>query len=109
MLLSGPPGIGKTTAAHMACRSLSIEKVEMNASDTRSKATLHEQVSEIIDNKSLSGFSQFFSKVPPAHGSVTNRRITKKNQTRGTSTAPRCSSWTRLMGCLPATAAGWPS
>lgn len=65
VLISGPPGIGKTTAAALACREADMETVEMNASDTRSKTSLHEHVRDIIDNRSLAGFSSFFqSKVP---------------------------------------------
>lgn len=65
VLISGPPGIGKTTAATLACREADMETVEMNASDTRSKTSLHEHVRDIIDNRSLAGFSSFFqSKVP---------------------------------------------
>ena len=62
ILISGPPGIGKTTAAHMACRQVGVDIVEMNASDTRSKSTLHDHVRDMIDNRSLAGFD-FFSKV----------------------------------------------
>jgi replication factor C subunit 1 len=39
-LLSGPPGIGKTTAAHMVARIEGFEAIEFNASDTRSKKAL---------------------------------------------------------------------
>jgi replication factor C subunit 1 len=53
-LLSGPPGIGKTTMAHLACQELGFDSIEMNASDTRNKKTLHETVREIIDATSLS-------------------------------------------------------
>lgn len=56
VLLSGPPGIGKTTMAHMACTQAGFEVVELNASDTRSKKSLHEEVREVINNSSLSGF-----------------------------------------------------
>lgn len=37
ILISGPPGIGKTTAAHLVAKLQGYDVVEMNASDTRSK------------------------------------------------------------------------
>nr|CAD7395462.1 unnamed protein product [Timema cristinae] len=55
-LLSGPPGIGKTTSAHLVCKELGFDIVEFNASDTRSKRLLHEDVSELLCNKSLFGY-----------------------------------------------------
>ena len=39
-LLSGPPGIGKTTAAHLVAKMEGYEAIEFNASDTRSKKAL---------------------------------------------------------------------
>eukprot|EP00953_Heterococcus_sp_UTEX-ZZ885_P001352 1242-Heterococcus_DN1.PRE.1 len=36
-LISGPPGIGKTTAAHIVAQSLGLHITEFNASDVRSK------------------------------------------------------------------------
>jgi replication factor C subunit 1 len=56
VLLSGTPGIGKTTMAHMACKQAGYDIVEMNASDTRSKKALHEEVREVINNSSLGSF-----------------------------------------------------
>ncbi|XP_021919425.1 replication factor C subunit 1 isoform X2 [Zootermopsis nevadensis] len=57
-LLSGPPGVGKTTTVHLVCKELGFDIVEFNASDTRSKKLLHEEVSELLSNKSLSGYFQ---------------------------------------------------
>uniref|UniRef100_A0A914HD78 AAA+ ATPase domain-containing protein n=1 Tax=Globodera rostochiensis TaxID=31243 RepID=A0A914HD78_GLORO len=39
-LLSGPPGIGKTTCALLCCKELGLAYVEMNASDVRNKAAI---------------------------------------------------------------------
>ncbi|XP_030374533.1 replication factor C subunit 1 [Scaptodrosophila lebanonensis] len=55
-LLSGPPGIGKTTTATLVCKELGFDTVEFNASDTRSKKLLKEEVSSLLSNKSLYGF-----------------------------------------------------
>uniref|UniRef100_A0A1Q3EZW3 Replication factor C subunit 1 n=1 Tax=Culex tarsalis TaxID=7177 RepID=A0A1Q3EZW3_CULTA len=55
-LLSGPPGVGKTTTATLVCKELGFDAVEFNASDTRSKKLLKEQVSELLTNKSLFGY-----------------------------------------------------
>jgi replication factor C subunit 1 len=49
---------GKTTTAHLVCKELGFDVVEFNASDTRSKKLLHEEVSELLSNKSLSGYFQ---------------------------------------------------
>ncbi|XP_049763833.1 replication factor C subunit 1 [Schistocerca cancellata] len=54
-LISGPPGIGKTTAAHLVSKELGFDIVEFNASDTRSKKLLHDEVTELLSSKSLYG------------------------------------------------------
>ncbi|KAG0099889.1 hypothetical protein BGZ93_005344 [Podila epicladia] len=56
VLISGPPGIGKTSAAHLVAESLGYSVVEFNASDTRSKRSLDEQVRDLLDNQSLAGY-----------------------------------------------------
>lgn len=55
-LLSGSPGVGKTTTAHLVCKELMFDIVEFNASDTRSKKMLKDEVSDLLSNKSLAGY-----------------------------------------------------
>jgi len=37
VLISGPPGIGKTSAARIVCATLGFDVMEVNASDARGK------------------------------------------------------------------------
>lgn len=48
---------GKTTSAHLVCKELGFDVVELNASDARSKRTLENVVSELLTNKVLSGYA----------------------------------------------------
>lgn len=56
VLLSGPPGIGKTTSAQLVCQELGFAYKELNASDTRSKKGLTEEIATLLDNNVLDGF-----------------------------------------------------
>lgn len=57
-LLSGPPGIGKTTTVQVICNELGFDLIEFNASDTRSKKLLEEEVSELLSNTTLKNYFQ---------------------------------------------------
>ncbi|KAK0412766.1 hypothetical protein QR680_006398 [Steinernema hermaphroditum] len=52
-LLSGPPGVGKTTCAAMACKELGIELVETNASDARSKKCLEAVLGDLTGSHQI--------------------------------------------------------
>ncbi|RCK67087.1 Replication factor C subunit 1 [Candida viswanathii] len=56
VLISGPPGIGKTSAAHLVAKSLGYDVLERNASDVRSKSLLNANVKSILSNTSVVGF-----------------------------------------------------
>ncbi|KAF7634869.1 AAA domain-containing protein [Meloidogyne graminicola] len=50
-LLSGPPGIGKTTAAELCCKELDLNYVIMNASDVRNKAAIEKRSEQLTCNQ----------------------------------------------------------
>jgi replication factor C subunit 1 len=58
LLLSGPPGIGKTTAAQVVAQTNGYEPLEFNASDVRSKKILEASISEMMDNRTMTEFFQ---------------------------------------------------
>ncbi|PKI84275.1 hypothetical protein MVES_001525 [Malassezia vespertilionis] len=58
MLISGSPGIGKTTAVHLVCAMEGYQPLELNASDTRSKKLLESALSDTINNRSIQGWMQ---------------------------------------------------
>ncbi|GAB0493998.1 hypothetical protein MMPV_005287 [Pyropia vietnamensis] len=58
-LLAGPPGIGKTSMAHVVARACGYEPHEMNASDTRNKAAIAGTVADIVLSSSISSFFPF--------------------------------------------------
>ena len=55
-LLSGQPGVGKTTTAHLVCKELGFDFIELNASDARNKKTLDVVVKELLKNTTLSSY-----------------------------------------------------
>ena len=54
--MSGFLGVGKITSATLVCEELGFTYIEMNASDTRSKKTLEEHISQSLNNKTMDGF-----------------------------------------------------
>lgn len=55
-MLHGPPGIGKTTAAHLVAKLEGYDIVETNASDTRSKKMMEAALKGVLDTKSIMGY-----------------------------------------------------
>ncbi|KAF2089820.1 DNA replication factor C, large subunit, partial [Saccharata proteae CBS 121410] len=56
VMIHGPPGIGKTTAAHLVARLEGYDVVESNASDTRSKKLVEQGLKGVLSTTSLLGY-----------------------------------------------------
>lgn len=56
VILHGPPGVGKTTAAHLVARLEGYDVVESNASDTRSKKLVEQGLKGVLSTTSLLGY-----------------------------------------------------
>ncbi|KAF2096378.1 DNA replication factor C, large subunit [Rhizodiscina lignyota] len=56
VIIHGPPGIGKTTAAHLVAELEGYDVVESNASDTRSKKLVETGLRGVLSTTSLLGY-----------------------------------------------------
>ncbi|KAL5702496.1 hypothetical protein ACHQM5_027709 [Ranunculus cassubicifolius] len=53
LLLCGPPGLGKTTLAHVAAKHCGYRVVEINASDERSASTIETKILDVLQMNSI--------------------------------------------------------
>ncbi|KAJ0984088.1 hypothetical protein J5N97_002444 [Dioscorea zingiberensis] len=53
LLLCGPPGLGKTTLAHVAAKHCGYRVVEINASDDRSSSTIEAKILDVVQMDSV--------------------------------------------------------
>ncbi|EPS63928.1 chromosome transmission fidelity protein 18, partial [Genlisea aurea] len=53
LLLCGPPGLGKTTLAHVAAKHCGYHVVEINASDDRSTSTIETKILDVLQMNSV--------------------------------------------------------
>ncbi|KAJ3861108.1 purine nucleotide binding protein [Lentinula novae-zelandiae] len=88
VLISGSPGIGKTTSAHLCAKLAGYTPIELNASDTRSKKLVENGMN--INNKSLDSFITGGSSVPnPVGTMITDRTCLIMDEVDGMSAGDR--------------------
>jgi len=71
LLISGDPGIGKTSAALLVSKEMGFETVEFNASDTRSRKAIDLHIASLLGNRTIT--SMFAAKRPAAGAAETKK------------------------------------
>jgi chromosome transmission fidelity protein 18 len=57
LILAGPPGLGKTTLAHVCARQAGYEVHEINGSDERTGRVVKERISDMLGTENVRGIS----------------------------------------------------
>ncbi|KLJ13830.1 chromosome transmission fidelity protein 18 [Blastomyces silverae] len=57
LLLTGPPGLGKTTLAHVCAKQAGYEVLEINASDERSRDVVKGRIRDAVGTENVKGVS----------------------------------------------------
>ncbi|KAF5365675.1 hypothetical protein D9758_003145 [Tetrapyrgos nigripes] len=87
VLISGSPGIGKTTSAHLCAKLAGFTPIELNASDTRSKKLVENGMN--INNTSLDSFVTGRSSASSSTVTLTDRTCLIMDEVDGMSAGDR--------------------
>jgi len=58
LLLTGPPGLGKTTLAHVCAKQAGYEVLEINASDDRSRDVVKGRIKDVLGTETVRGIKE---------------------------------------------------
>ncbi|KAF9457260.1 replication factor RFC1 C terminal domain-containing protein [Collybia nuda] len=87
VMITGPPGIGKTTSAHLCAKLAGFTPIELNASDARSKKLVENGMN--INNKSLDGYVKGASDTNSLGVTITDRTCLIMDEVDGMSAGDR--------------------
>ncbi|KAI0269334.1 DNA replication factor C large subunit [Gloeopeniophorella convolvens] len=87
VMITGPPGIGKTTSAHMCAKLAGFTPIELNASDARSKKLVESSTN--IQNTSLDGWMGGGERTNAAGIAITDRTCLIMDEVDGMSAGDR--------------------
>ncbi|RDX48557.1 DNA replication factor C, large subunit [Lentinus brumalis] len=87
IMITGPPGIGKTTSAHLCAKLAGFTPIELNASDARSKKLVENSTN--IMNTSLDGWMTGGVKTNAAGVTITDKSCLIMDEVDGMSAGDR--------------------
>ena len=64
LMLTGPPGLGKTTLAHVIATQAGYQVMEINASDDRSAKTVEDKIRNSLESRALTSLGSLSSCKP---------------------------------------------